>query len=151
MTIKQFFHYVSYLQYPLVITAMVFAVKPYMSGLEQSDEFIDDFLKNTNIVFIFLGLGISFSTLQDTTKTQNKISRKVWENPRKAKIIIFIVAFFVFLLLSLGISGLFTIKETELKNLSIGIIVLGIGVLNMLKSAIELFEYHRLDKKKANE
>jgi hypothetical protein len=68
---KLIFHYISYLQYPLMMIAMLFALKPYIFGFET---LFSDF----NKMLVFMGLGISFSTLQDTTKTQNKLSLKIY-------------------------------------------------------------------------
>ena len=137
MKVKLFFHYVSYLQYPLYIAAVFFYAKFIIAGFDTV------IWKNLNSFFIFFGIGISFSTLQDTTKTQNKLSKKVWENPKKGKIMItgFSVATLIFILL--GTVGFFTAKESIIKEISLGLIVLGIGLIGMLKTAIEMFENHR--------
>ena len=100
-----------------------------------------------NNLLMFMGLAISFSTLQDTTKTQNKISQRVWENPTYGKITIGILLFTTFLLLAIGITGLYAAKDSVLKNLSMGVIVLGLGMIGMAKAMLEMFENHRLDKK----
>ena len=67
MKIKLLFHYISYLQYPLMLIALYFAFKPYFNGLEITNEKIDLIFRNLNNMLIFMGLGISFSTLQDAT------------------------------------------------------------------------------------
>ena len=86
------------------------------------------------------------STLQDTSKTQNSFSKKVWESPGKGKF--FIGMFSVAILIFLGAGLYFYLKETEsiMKEVSIGLIVLGIGSISMLKSMIEMREHHRKDK-----
>ncbi|WP_222931449.1 hypothetical protein [Xanthovirga aplysinae] len=99
-----------------------------------------------NNVMIIMGVGISFSTLQDTTKTQNKMSRKIWESPKKGKIVIFILAFMVLLFIGIGLIGYFSANNNRFKDLSIGITILGVGIIGFLKSAIEMFENHRKDK-----
>ncbi len=146
MKIKLLFHYISYLQYPLMFIALYFAFKPYLNGFEASAHSIDLIFESLNKMLIFMGLAISFSTLQDTSKTQNKLSRKIWEHPKKGKITIVILALFTLFLVALGLISLFNIHDTRLKELSIGIIVLGIGLVGMLKTTIEMFEYHRKDK-----
>ena len=93
-----------------------------------------------------MGLGISFSTLQDTTKMQNEFSRKVWEDPQKGKIAIGVVCFLVILFLTYGMLGYFLIKNEMIRELSIGAIVMGIGLIGFLKAALEIFENHRKDK-----
>lgn len=146
MNFKVIFHYISYLQYPLMLIALYFAFSPYLSG-------IDNLRKNPNLIFlqlntclIFMGLGISFSSLQDTTKTQNKFSKDIWENPKKGKIVILIMSFLILLILLMGIIGYFNSVDGLLKDLSIGFIVLSLGMFSFLKAAVEMFENHRKDK-----
>ena len=87
MRIKQFFHYVSYLQYPLVIVALYLTIKPVLNNEELA---IGDF----STVLMLMGISISFSTLQDTTKTQNKMSKRIWQSARKGKIAIAVFSLF---------------------------------------------------------
>lgn len=126
---------------------MFYAFKPYLHGIEHSEEFVNNMFKNYNTSLIFLGLGISFSTLQDTTKTQNNLSKKVWENPKKGKIVIVIMAISVLLFLILGLIGYFSSSDSRFKDLSIGILIFGIGLIGLLKAALEMFENHRIDRK----
>jgi glucose uptake protein GlcU len=137
---RDIFQKVSYLQYPLMFTAMYYILKPYFIGF-------DTIFVNYNYALIFMGLGISFSTLQDTTKTQNEFSKKVWENPIKGKLALMIISFLALFLILIGFYGVYISENENLKQLSYGIIVLGIGIVGLLKSAIEMFENHRLDKK----
>jgi len=99
-----------------------------------------------NTALLFLGIQIGISTLQDTTKTQNKFSRKIWEHPKKGKITLLLMSFMVVFFLIMGIVGYFKSTENIHKEISFGLIVLGIGLIGMLKSAIEMFENHRQDK-----
>ncbi len=99
-----------------------------------------------NNALIFLGILVGFSTLQDTTKTQNKISRKIWESPIKGRIALWTISLLVLLFLITGLVGFFSSRENIHKEVSYGLLVLGIGMLGMLKGAIEMFENHRLDK-----
>ena len=55
-----------------------------------------------------------------------------------------------FLCLSFGIFGYFISKNDIVQQLSIGIIVFGIGLIGFFKSASEAFENHRLDKHAVN-
>lgn len=95
---------------------------------------------------IFMGLGISLATLQDTTKTQNNLSRRIWESPKKGKTALGVIALLALYFVSQSFYGVFISTSEVFKHLSFGIIVLGIGMIGMLKSAIEMFENHRLDK-----
>ena len=93
-----------------------------------------------------MGIGMSFSTLQDTKKTQNNISKKIWQSPTKGKIFIFSLAASNLFMFVLGISGLYVSQDNALSEVSLGLIVFAIGILGVLKAAMEMFENHRLDK-----
>ncbi len=146
MKIKKLFQIISYLQYPLMLLALFFSIKPYFNGIDYLINNIETLFEDYNYVLIFMGLGISFSTLQDTTKTQNKLSKKIWENPKKGEKMIAIISGLVFLVLSYGIFGYFITENQKIKELSFGAIVFGIGLIGFLKTAIEVFENHRKDK-----
>jgi magnesium-transporting ATPase (P-type) len=148
MNFKTFFHYISYLQYPLMLIGMYFAFKPYLQGIEHFQKNSDLIFQNLNSVLIFMGLGISFSSLQDTTKTQNKLSERIWKNPKKGKIMIVFIGVMILTFLTFGLIGYFISKAGILKELSIGTIILGLGMFGFLKAAIEMFENHRVDKNK---
>ncbi len=141
MNARKFFHVISYLQYPLVLGAFYFYL-PFIKSISQGEL---DF-KNLDYFLILLGVGLSFSTLQDTTKTQNKLSKRIWQNPKAGKTFLFILAALTFSLIFSGIVFLFVPIESALKHVAAGITVLGIGLLGLLKAAIEMFENHRLDK-----
>ena len=146
MNFRTFFHYLSYLQYPLILTALYFAIKPYTQGLENFYKNPDLIFQTFNSMLIFMGLGMSFSSLQDTTKTQNKFSEKIWKNPRKGKIMIAIISLLILSFLSLGLAGYYLTKTGILNEIAIGAIILGLGMFGFLKAAIEVFENHRIDK-----
>ena len=150
MNFKATFHYISYLQYPLMLIGLYFVFNPYLSGVEKLRENPDLIFQNLNNALIFMGLGISFSSLQDTSKTQNKFSRKIWENPKKGKIMILTMCSTILLILALGLVGYLSVTNGILKDLSVGLIVLSLGMFGFLKAAIEMFENHRKDKKMKN-
>ncbi len=107
---------------------LFFAVKPYFKGFEYLVENPNIVFINYNYVLIFMGLGISFSTLQDTSKMQNEFSRKIWKNPKKGKIVILIIC-----------------------GLVLECLIFGIGLIGFLKTALEAFENHREDRIPANQ
>ena len=148
MTFRQFFQYISHLQYPLMLLALYFAFKPILIGMDQVKEDPSIYFENMNLMLIFMGLGVSFSALQDTTKTQNKLSRKIYEDPVKGKILIVAIIIMIGLFLGLGLIGYFSIEDQAFNELATGMIVLGLGMFGFLKAGVEMFENHRLDKKK---
>lgn len=141
---RKLFHKISYLQYPLFLVAVYYACKPYVVGF-------DTVWESVNNVLIFGGLGISLSTLQDTTTTQNEFSRRIWRSPIKGKIALLVIAIMALLFIFTGFFGIYISQNPILKELSLGTIVVGIGVIGLLKAAIEMFENHRLDKNPAEE
>ena len=138
---RQFFHILSYIQYPLMVVVLYYYVHVVISITRHEPDW-----SALNSALIFLGILVGFSTLQDTTKTQNKISRKTWESPRKGRIALWTISLLVLLFLISGLVGYFSSRENIHKEVSFGLLVLGIGMLGMLKGAIEMFENHRSDK-----
>ena len=135
------FHAISYLQYPLMLVAFGFYI-PFVISLIQRP--IDWAM--LNYMLIFLGVALSFSTLQDTTTTQNKISKRVWQDPRKGKALLVVFAVSAFVLIVSGLWSLFVLEGDQTESVAIGLTVLGIGMIGLLKVALEMFENHRLDK-----
>jgi uncharacterized membrane protein len=115
-------------------------------GMEKLRENPDLIFENLNNLLVFMGLGVSFSSLQDTTKTQNDFSKKIWESPKKGKIAIIIMSVTILLILILGLIGYLNANNGILKDLAVGLIVLSLGMFGLLKAAIEMFENHRKDK-----
>lgn len=99
-----------------------------------------------NQVLIFAGIAISIATLQDTTKTQNKFSKRIWENPVKGKFTLIVMSLTVLFLLIVGLAGMFSAQDSIHEEISFGLIVFAIGFMGLLKSGVEMFENHRLDK-----
>ena len=99
-----------------------------------------------NYVLILFGVALSFSTLQDTTTTQNAFSKKIWQHPIKGKIMLTVIAALAFVLVVAGLLALFLFEADQTEGVAVGITVLGIGMIGLLKSAVEMFENHRKDK-----
>lgn len=139
--VKQTFQVISYLQYPFLVLALIFVGK---TAYDRSYLGVQDtFLSNFNTALVFYGICISFSSLQDVTKTQNKFSKNIWESKRKGKFALYLFTSFVFLLFILGGIGYFTTTNQVLAELAIGLVVLGIGFIGLLKVAIEMYEYNQ--------
>ena len=146
MKIKLLFHYLSYLQYPLMIFAIFYAIEPYFKGSVGSPDENNLVLDSLNNMMIFLGLGISFSSLQDTTKTSLKFEKKIWENPKKGMWVIALIILLSFSITAFGVFGYFITENEQIKEVSFGAIVFGVGFIGFLKTGIEVFNNHRIDK-----
>lgn len=133
---KFIFHALNYMQYPLMALALYFCIKPYLFGFET-------FFEEYNKVLVFMGLAISFSTLQDTTKTQNKLSLKIYQNPKFARGFLIYLVVLILIFLFMGFFGLFGLANPKVEEVSIGLIVFAIGLMGMLKTASEMTEHHQ--------
>ena len=118
---------------------------PFIQEISSEKNFNWELLNNSLVLF---GIGISFSSLQDPKKTQNKLSRIVWENPRFGRWFLVYMILLVVGFIGFGTYSLFTSSgDRAFTEVATGIIVLGIGLLGLLKVSIEMRENHRLDKK----
>ena len=132
-----------------MFTALFFALRPYFSGLETIKQNPDLYFENLNSMLIFMGLGVSFASLQDITKTQNKLTRKIYEDPKKGRLFILMIILMIGFVLGSGLVGFFSNNDKTINELSVGLIVLGLGMFGFLKAGVEMFEYHRSDKNAA--
>ena len=139
--IRDIFHKISYLQYLLMLVGGYFYILFIISLINRNIDW-----SQLNNVLIFFGISVSLSTLQDPTKTQNKMSKRIWQNPKKGKWALMIIAILVVMLITIGLIGVFSSSESTHQEISFGLVVLGIGYMGVLKVAIEMFENHRLDK-----
>lgn len=133
--LKKLFQYMSYLQYPCMLIGIFYI---YMPLLYDKTLLWD----GLNKALIFMGLATSFSTLQDTKKTQNKLSKRVWENPTYAKIFLIYLLLLIIGIILFGMYGVFVSKNTRITELSFGVIIFGMGLIGFLKTAIEMAEHH---------
>jgi hypothetical protein len=125
-----------------VLLGLFYCYKPVLTNLDGFLNNLDALLVEFNKALVFIGLGTSLSTLQDTTKVQNKFSQRIYDNPRKTKFFLWIMVTQTVIYLTLGLIGLFgSIKF--LQELGFGLIALGVGFVGMLKSAIEMADYQR--------
>ena len=146
MNFRQIFQYLSYMQYPLMLIALYYMIAPYFHGFAALKANPGLIFSHFNLGFLFMGLGISFASLQDTTKTQNKFSLQIWESPQKGKIAIILMSLMILLFLTCGLIGYVFSPQGGLKEMSVGAIVLSLGMFGFLKAAVEMFENHRKDK-----
>lgn len=143
--VKDVFHALSYLQYPLIGVSLVYYMFFMMSLQNQAD------WPQLNMALIFYGISISFSTLQDTRKTQNKISERVWKSPTKGKIFLAIMGTVSLIFMGMGLAGMIYSEQQIHQDIALGLTVIGISLVGMLKAAAEMFENHRLDRVRTGE
>lgn len=132
---KKLFHILSYVQYPFMIVGLYYCYRPILSDF--SDTWSD-----LNKAMVFFGVGIGFASFQDITKTQNKMSRKVFENPRYSRIFLGVIFGQTIIFLLSGAVGIFLSSDQPVRELSYGLMSVGLGMLGMLKTAMEMAEHH---------
>jgi len=136
---REVFQAISYLQYPLMLVALAYTIKPYITGL-------DGIWEDANFALLYAGVGIGLSSLQDPTRTQNEISRKIWQDPRKGRLMIMIMTGSSLTMILTGLIASYQSSSDILRQVAMGLFSLGLGMVGVLKTAIEMFEHHRLDK-----
>ena len=124
---KDVFHKISYLQYPILVISVYYYYLFIRSLLDYQVDWGE-----LNNVLVFYGISLSLSTLQDTSKTQNKFSRKIWEHPKKGKVALIIIGIITLAFIVLGLIGFLDNKEGIHKEISFGLVVLGIGLIGLL-------------------
>ena len=146
-SMRNIFQGLSYLQYPALIVALGYIFK---SGLAVASIKTAGWLPiydDWNYALLYAGVGVGMSSLQDPRKTQNTMSRKVWEDPRKGGVMLWVLAVQALLPIVLGLLGAALASSTALAQLALGLVAFGLGMIGLLKTAIEMREHHRLDKK----
>ncbi|MEM8895917.1 MAG: hypothetical protein AAGC88_15145 [Bacteroidota bacterium] len=123
------FHYLSFIKYPILLIGLYFYSKPFFSDG-------DDMLSNMNTGLIFVGIGISLDSLKDYGKL-NWLDKTVLYRPALAKYYFILLGVAILSLIFVGIKGYLSTNENNLKELSIGFIVFGVGMIGFLKSGIE--------------
>ncbi|MEL1265632.1 hypothetical protein [Pseudoxanthomonas putridarboris] len=122
-----------------MLVALGYALKPYLTGFV-------GMLDAWNYALLYMGVGVGLSSLQDPTKTQNDISRKVWQSPLKGAVMLWVLAILAFGMILVGLLGSYLSRTSAINQLSMGLFAVGLGMFGLLKTAIEMFEHHRLDK-----
>jgi hypothetical protein len=147
---KRLFHLASYLQYPCMLLGLFYCYKPVIRDFHGVIANLDVYLVEVNKALVFLGLGVSLSTLQDTTKVQNKFSQWVYDRQRGTNIFLGVLTSQALLFLITGLLGQFG-SNKYLQELSFGLISLGVGFIGILKAAIEMADYQRKKQLAAKE
>ncbi len=152
---RKIFHLISYLQYLFYVAGLIYLtisvldilgiVNDLPDGLEPRD-LLEAGYPSWNLALFMFGLGVSFSTLQDLTKTQNSLSRKVWQDPNRGRQFLFVMMATAILFVIAGLLGLLAYPETIFGGLSYGFLAFGIAYICVVRSAMEMFENHRSDR-----
>lgn len=144
MSARDVFQALSYLQYPLLLIALGYGVLGAIGlgsgrgGLHPLDAW--------NYGLLYAGIAIGLSSMQNPRRTQNALSRRVWQHPGKGRWMLALLAFYAFGAMGGGLAGAYFSASTPMHQLSLGLLALGLGLLGLLKTAMEMREHHRLDR-----
>ena len=147
MSARDVFQALSYLQYPLLLIALGYVTLGAIGlgsgrgGLHSLDAW--------NYGLLYAGIAIGLSSMQDPRRTQNALSRRVWQHPGKGRwmlALLAVYAFYAFGAMGGGLAGAYFSASTPMHQLSLGLLALGLGLLGLLKTAMEMREHHRLDR-----
>lgn len=143
---RQLFQWLSYLQYPALMVTLVYTVQALIAMFALKSTGWAPVLDLLNFVLLYGGVAIGLSSLQDPTKTQNKASLRVWQDPAKGRLLLWVLAVYSFIAIVLGLVGASLAKDTAISQLALGLVAFGLGMIGLLKTAIEMREHHRLDR-----
>jgi hypothetical protein len=147
---RDVFQGLSYLQYPALLVATAYAAKSGWSASFARATGWSQVYDDLNYVLLYAGVGIGLSSLQDPTRTQNELSRRVWQDPRKGRWMLVLLGAYTLGAMALGLAGAYMAGSTVASQLSLGLVAFGLGLVGLLKTAIEMREHHRLDRQPAS-
>lgn len=107
-----------------------------------------ELISNYNLVFLFFGTALSFTSLADITK-RTKLMNKVFGKPKNAKRWIIYLCILVLFIFAFASYTMYLTKNEKLKDLSIGIFVFGIGVIGLLRMNLEIIKTYQPEWKKS--
>lgn len=146
---RDLFQQLSYLQYPAMLVALGYIFKSGLALGAQDAGGMPAVFDDWNYALLYAGVGIGLSSLQDPTLTQNKMSLRVWQDPRKGRWMLGLLTFYALGAMAVGLVGAYLAATTLVNQLSLGLIAFGLGMIGLLKTAIEMREHHRLDRQPA--
>lgn len=149
-SVRDVFQWASYLQYPALLVALAYMVSSVRAVATVATTGWSPVYDAANYVLLYAGIGIGLSSLQDPTRTQNAMSRRVWQDPRKGRWLLALLAFYAFGAMAGGLAGAYLADFTVVNQLSLGLVAFGLGMVGLLKTAIEMREHHRLDRQPAS-
>ena len=143
---RDVFQWLSYLQYPAMLVALGYVFKSGMALAATRETGWAAVYDDWNYALLYAGVGIGLSSLQDPARTQNELSRKVWRDPRRGRWMLILLAAYALGAMLVGLIGAYRADDTLVNQLSLGLVAFGLGMVGLLKTAIEMREHHRLDR-----
>ena len=112
-----------------MLLAVYFVYEPILMGKSNT-------LTGLNTALILMGIGLSLDSLKDYGKL-NWLDKKVLHKPNIAKYYFILIGIGIVSMILIGLKAYFSTDDNALKELSIGIIIFGVGMVGFLKSGIQ--------------
>lgn len=143
---RDVFQWISYLQYPAVLVTLGYVLKSGIDVAQVARNGWAPVFDGWNYALLYAGVAIGLSSLQDPARTQNEISLRVWRNPRAGRWMLGVLAAYAGLAMAGGLVGAYRADTTVVAQLSMGLVAFGLGMVGLLKTAMEMREHHRGDR-----
>ncbi len=144
---RQLFQWLSYLQYPLLVVTAFHVIQAALASASIRTAGWTPTLDAANLALLYGGVAIGLSSLQDPTRTQNELSRRIWQDPVKGRVMLWVLAMEAFVPITVGLVGASLATDAVLGQLALGLVAFGLGMIGLLKTAIEMREHHRSDRR----
>lgn len=99
-------------------------------------------MEDINNGLLFLGIALSFTSLIDINR-RTRVGDYIYGNPRRSAIWLSYLCILILGLFGLGIYGQFFSEKEGIKAVATGFMVLGIGVLSLLRMTLEIIKTYR--------
>lgn len=136
--VNKIFHYVSYFRIVLIIWGCCYAYPEIFFPTANMAE-------NIRTGLLLCGLGMSFDTMKDDTKTR-KQAKDFYKNEKLIKNMLIFWSTMFLLVILLSFVFIFAIKEI---NLGYGILAFGVGGVSLMKTEYNRFNLHRNKRKES--
>lgn len=133
----KYFHYISYFQYPFLIIGLFYSYKPMILGMETM-------LEDYNLSLFFFGIAMSFASFANMRK-RTKIGDKIYAHPKRVKWWLVYMVGLTITIFGLAITTMFITKDERFQEFSIGLFVLGIGVVGLLRMSLDAIDFYQND------
>lgn len=132
MNSKKYFNIISYFGIPFYLFGIYFLILFFLD--HHNWELLNNFL-------ILLGIGLTFSSLKDSTRKVSFITRQIFGNEILGILLVFFISALIVYMILFGLSVLFFSETYRSESIGVGMIVLGIGMIGYLKYIVERMRY----------
>jgi len=132
----------SFLQYPFLLIALYYCFEPILLRINTSNTY--DFIVSYNLSLLFLGIGLSFTSLTDITK-RTKIGDKLFGKRKNAKLWVIYLGALIIAIFILAIDAKFFSNNQKFNKIAIGLFVLGIGMIGLLRMHLEIIKTYQTE------